>query len=125
MEIQFRIPVWDSMGLKISDRIFLIQFLASNHIKKFRICVNGRLTSKHINAFETMKSKKPIFLDAIREYIESGDRMDAPKKFLTEHRMGTLYSKHVIAMFKKNILESCETEQRRDNLEPYNLIFTI
>lgn len=127
MKINFRIPVfYNSNGelKKKEDKTYVIQFLPGQTIKKFRICVDGKLTSKVINAFESVKSKKPIFLSAIQEVCDPSRRFDcpSPKKFLTLDKMRRMYAKNIVNAFQRNVL-SCETEQHRDNLEMYNLIF--
>jgi len=130
MQINFRIPVFmreNNILVKSHDRVFNINFIPGSSAKKFRIVINGKLTNSVINAFDTERSKKPKFLEAIQEYIEANiEKMSTPneRKYLTEQKMRQLYANIIVNAFKHNVL-ACETEQNRDVLSQYNLIFTI
>jgi hypothetical protein len=123
MNIDFRIPVFESTnnGLnKIGDTIFQLRFIQGKTYKTFRICVDGKLTPVEVNCFN-YESKKSKFLEAINIAVNT-QNLDSPKKFLTEQKLKDIFSKKVANAFLSNILNSCETVQKRDELEKYNLI---
>ena len=123
MKIDFRIPVFESTnnGLnKIGDTIFQLRFIQGKTYKTFRICVDGKLTPVEVNCFN-YESKKSKFLEAINIAVNT-QNLDSPKKFLTEQKLKDIFSKKVANAFLSNILNSCETVQKRDELEKYNLI---
>lgn len=127
MKIDFRIPVFkvvDGVLAKTTDRIFVINFLIGQSWKKLRICIDGKLTKETVNILDCHNSKKHKFLSAIQFILESDKPPECPRttRFLTDEKCKQIFATGIIKSIKSNILNT-ETEQSRDILQTYNLIF--
>lgn len=128
MKIDFRIPVFtkgeDDTLIKKYDRIFVITFLSDMSWKKLRVCVDGKLTNVTVPILQYNTSKKHQFLTAIQFSLNPDKRFDMPRPttFLTRNQMSQIFSKGIMKSIDKNIL-NVQTEQSRDVLDNYNLIF--
>lgn len=124
MIVYFRIPVFDNELVKIEDRIFKITFLAGNKWNLFRICVDGKLSNQTISVLSYDISKKEKYLLAIQYVLYTDKKLSEPKssKFLTIDKIKQIYSKGILKSIQKNLLETF-TEQSRDILTKYNLVF--
>lgn len=127
MQVNFRIPEFQSTGaslVKVRDRVFIITFLPGSKWNMFRICVDGKLSNQSVNCLNFNTSKKDIYLKAIQYVHYSGKRTDTPRpsKLMTVEKAKQMYAKWVVKSMQANLL-TVETEQSRDVLQYYNLVF--
>lgn len=127
MKIDFRIPVFKVQGeqlIKVEDRIFEITFLFGQSWKNFRICVDGVLSNQVVSVLNYNGSKKKKYLSAIQYVLYSEKILDKPKtsKMLTLEKVKQVYAKGIAKSINVNLLET-QTEQSRDVLQQYNLVF--
>lgn len=128
MKIDFRIPVFEVQNnslVKTHDKIYVINFLPGSSYNRVRLVVDGKIAmTKELNVLDYNKSKKDLILAAI-QYVSETDKplnYPNPRKFLTIEKCKQMFAKIIVNAFQKNVL-NIQTEQHRDVLEKYNLIF--
>lgn len=125
--INFRIPVFNALDEKLvknGDRVFKIQFLHSTKWNRFRVCVDGKISNQTVSFLEYNTSKKDRYLSAIQHVLYAETVLSQPKKFLSFNDLKVRYAKGVLKSIQINLLNT-ETEQKREILEKYNLVFII
>jgi hypothetical protein len=122
MQIKFRVPNFDENGKKVSDTVYLIQFVHSSSRNSFTVCVDGKITNQKVNYFNRFDIKKNVYLMAISDYVHERYHMNTVREtsFVTKEKLGMVYRKDIIKEIERNII-CCETEQSKQELLKYNL----